>query len=54
MEKSPDRLRILAKIEEYERNGRFDEDVEDDPPSRELLPDEVDYLQKKLSTRLKS
>ncbi len=54
MEKSPDRIRILAKIEEYERNGRFDEDIEDDPPSRELLPDEVDYLQKKLSTRLKS
>ena len=32
MEKSKERLNILKKIEEYERSGRFDEDVEDDPP----------------------
>ena len=39
---SADRLAILAKIKEYEREGRFDEDVEDDPPAPELLPDQVD------------
>ena len=26
------------------KKGIFDKDVEDDPPGRELLPDEVDYL----------
>ena len=38
MEKSQDRLDILKKIEEYERDGKFDIDVENDPPSRELKP----------------
>jgi lipopolysaccharide biosynthesis glycosyltransferase len=33
MEKSQDRLNILKKIEEYERLGYFDRDVEDDPHS---------------------
>jgi hypothetical protein len=32
MEKSQDRLNILKKIEEYERLGYFDRDVEDAPP----------------------
>ena len=49
---SADRLAILAKIKEYEREGRFDEDVEDDPPAPELLPDQVDYLCKKLSSKI--
>ena len=29
--KSPERLAILEKIAQYEREGRFDEDVENDP-----------------------
>ncbi len=49
-----DRRRILEKIALYEKEGRFDEDVEDDPPSRTIMPGEVDYTQKKLSTRLYS
>ncbi len=54
MEKiSPDRREILQKIEQYEREGRFDEDVENDPPAPELLPDQVDYLGKKFSSRVK-
>ena len=52
--KSQDRLRILAKIAEYEKQGRFAEDVEDDPPSRQIQPGEVDYQQKKISTKIKS
>lgn len=52
MEKSADRLKILARIEEYERNGWFDRDVEDDPPTRPLKPGEVDYTGEKLSTRI--
>ena len=52
--KSQDRLRILAKIAEYEKQGRFAEDVEDDPPSRQIQPGEVDYQQKKFSSKIKS
>ncbi len=47
-----DRRKILEKIELFEKEGRFDEDVEDDPPSRTIQPGEVDYTQKKLKTRL--
>jgi len=49
---SPERREILAKIRQYEREGRFDVDVENDPPAPELLPDKVDYLNKKLSSKI--
>ena len=52
--RAQDRVAILKKIEEYEREGRFDEDVEDDPPSRELLPDEIEYVRKTATERLKT
>jgi len=52
VKQSEDRLRILKKIDEYEREGRFDEDVENDPPSRQIMPGEVDYEQKKLKSRI--
>ena len=51
---SRDRREILEKIEQYEKEGKFDIDVEDDPPSRTIMPGEVDYTQKKLKTRLAS
>jgi len=54
MEKSPERLEILKKIDEYERAGRFDVDVENDPPSRPLKKGEVDYTKKKLSSKIKT
>ncbi len=41
-----DRVEIVKRIEEYERAGKFDVDVEEDPPTRELLPDEIDYLRR--------
>ncbi len=44
---SEERRAVLQKIKEYERLSRFDEDVEDDPPAPELLPEQVDYLCKK-------
>ena len=40
------RPEVLRRIEQYERAGIFDKDVEDDPQGRELLPYEVDYLRK--------
>ena len=52
MEKAPERLKVLAKIEENERAGLFNDDVEDDPPTIELLPNKVDYLNKKLSNKI--
>ena len=51
---SIDRLRIMKKIRSYEVAGRFSEDVEQDPPSREILPGEVDYLKEKVSSKLKT
>jgi len=48
------RLAILEKIALYEKNGWFDRDVEDDPPTRPLQPGEVDYAKKKLSTKIKT
>lgn len=50
---SPYRKEVLNRIKEYEKAGRFDEDVEDDPEAPELLPDKVDYLCKKLSSKIK-
>ena len=52
--KSRDRLEVLEKIAELEREGRFDEDVEEDPPTRELKPRQVDYLKKKLRSKIKT
>lgn len=49
-----DRVEVMRKIEEYERAGRFDEDVEEDPPSRVLMPDEIDYLGRGMVKRFKT
>lgn len=49
---SEDRLAVLKRIEEYERQGRFDEDVEEDPEAPELLPENVDYLCEKFSSKV--
>ncbi len=52
MEKDKTRLKILDKINEYEKNGWWDKDVEDDPPAKVLKPNEVDYLNRKLSSKI--
>lgn len=52
--RSRDRVEILKKIEQYEREGRFDEDVEEDPPSKPLLPEDVDYYRKGINQKLKT
>lgn len=53
-EKSPDRLAVLKRIEQLEREGRFDEDAEDDPPTIPLEPDQIDYLRHNPASRLKA
>lgn len=44
--RAQDRVAIMEKIAEFERTGRFDEDVEDDPPTIPLRPEDIDYLKK--------
>ena len=52
MEKSSDRLKVLEKINYFEQIGNFNEDVEDDKPSKPIPPKEVDYINKKLSSKI--
>ena len=54
IEKSKERLEVLKKIKELEENGIFDEDVEDDPPTVPLTPEDVDYLRTSRKSRIKS
>lgn len=53
-ELSEERKEILQKIAQYEREGRFDEDVEKDPPAPVLMPEDIDYLHKGLGDKLKT
>lgn len=50
---APDRIEVLKRITEYEEEGKFDQTVENDPVGKELLPEDVDYLCKKTSSKLK-
>lgn len=52
MEKSPERLEVLKRIKEREIAGEWDQDVENDPPALELFAKDVDYLNKKLSSKI--
>ena len=49
-----DRVEILHKIEQFEREGRFDEDVENDPPGRVLMPDDIEYIRRTKAEKLKT
>ena len=52
--RSADRVVIVKRIREYEREGKFDLDVEDDPPGRTLMPDEIDYLRRSPIAKIKT
>ena len=51
---SPERREVVNKIIELERLGKFDVDVENDPPYRHLMPGDVDYLRKKWTSKVKT
>lgn len=53
VEKSQDRLEVLKRIEELEREGKFDVDAENDPPTIVLTPENIDYLRKKMTSKIK-
>ncbi len=48
------RKSIESKIEERIRNSEFDKDAFDDPVGKTLDEDEIDYLNKKLSSKIKT
>ena len=49
-----DRIAVLEKIALYEESGTFDIDAEDDPPSRTLMPDDIDYLDNGIIKKIKT
>lgn len=48
-----ERLQLIQKIESLEKQGKFHTPAENDPPHEELLPEEIDYLLEKRSSRIK-
>ena len=54
MEKSAHKLELLRRIAELEAQGLWHLDVEDDPETYPLMPNQVDYLNEKLSSKLKN
>ena len=51
---SEERLAVLNKIKEFEKNQEWNKDVEPDPESKVLLPNKVDYLGEKLTSKIKT
>lgn len=54
IEKARDRLEILEKIENLEKEGKFDIDAENDPPTIPLPQENIDYLKKKYYSKFKN
>jgi len=54
MEKSTHKLELIRRIAELEKQELWHLDVEDDPETFPLMPDKVDYLNEKLSSRIMS
>lgn len=52
--RSADRVAVIEKMRDYEKRGIFDLDLEDDPPTKELLPDQIDYFRKSAYDKVKT
>ena len=51
--KDPERVKILQRIEKMEEEGIFDVDAEDDPPTIPLEPEDIEYINKHYFNRFK-
>ena len=54
MEKSAHKIELMRRIAELEKKELWHLDVEDDPETYPLMPDKVDYLSEKLSSKIKN
>ena len=54
MEKSPHKLELLRRIAELEKKELWHLDVEDDPETYPLMPDQIDYLNEKFFNKIKN
>ena len=54
MEKSAHRLELLRRIADLEKKQLWHLDVEDDPETYPLMPDQIDYLNEKFSNKIKN
>ena len=54
MEKSAHKLELLRRIADLEEKQLWHLDVEDDPETYPLMPEDVDYLNEKFSSRIKT
>jgi len=54
MEKNAHKLELLRRIAELEQKQLWHQDVEDDPETYPLMPDQIDYLNEKLSSKIKN
>lgn len=54
IEKSKERLAIIEKIKKLEKEGKFDIDAEEDPPTIELTPENIDYLRERRYSKIKN
>ena len=52
MEKSQHKLKLIERITDLEKKELWHLDVEDDPETFPLMPDKVDYLNEKLSSKI--
>lgn len=53
VEKDKHRLEVLRKIENLEKEGKFDIDAENDPPTIVLTPENIDYLRTSMTSKIK-
>ena len=54
MEKSAHKLELLRRIADLEKKQLWHLDVEDDPETYPLMPDQIDYLKEKFSNKIKN
>jgi lipopolysaccharide biosynthesis glycosyltransferase len=52
--RSENRKQILEKIAQYEKEGRFSEDVEEDPPAPVLMSDDIEYLPNNITSKMQT